>query len=105
MTEASPRYALYYAPAADSALWRFGSATLGYDAVTGADIDFTVPPGCEGLDWAEVTAEPRRYGFLRTAIALGFGAAARALRGAADALAALARSAAAIASRAQGCMS
>lgn len=66
MTETAPRYALYYAPAADSALWRFGSATLGYDAVTGADIDFAVPPGCEGLDWSDVTAEPRRYGFHAT---------------------------------------
>lgn len=66
MTQSAPRYALYYAPAADSALWRFGSATLGYDAVTGADIDFAVPPGCEGLDWSEVTAEPRRYGFHAT---------------------------------------
>ena len=66
MTDATPRYALYYAPAADSALWRFGSATLGYDAVTAADIDFAVPPGCEGLDWPEVTAEPRRYGFHAT---------------------------------------
>ena len=66
MTEASPRYALYYAPAADSALWRFGSATLGYDAVTGAGVDFAVPPGCEEFDWPEVTAEPRRYGFHAT---------------------------------------
>jgi putative phosphonate metabolism protein len=66
MTQPAPRYALYYAPAADSALWRFGSATLGYDAVTGADIDFAVPPGCEGYDWPEVTAEPRRYGFHAT---------------------------------------
>lgn len=66
MTQTAPRYALYYAPTADSALWRFGSATLGYDAVTGADIDFTVPPGCEGYDWPELTAEPRRYGFHAT---------------------------------------
>jgi putative phosphonate metabolism protein len=66
MTDATPRYALYYAPAADSALWRFGSATLGYDAVTGADIDFAVPAGCDGDDWPDVTAEPRRYGFHAT---------------------------------------
>ncbi|MGX1789458.1 DUF1045 domain-containing protein [Bosea sp. NPDC055332] len=66
MTGSAPRYALYYAPTADSALWRFGSATLGYDAVTGADVDFAVPPGCEGLDWPELTAEPRRYGFHAT---------------------------------------
>lgn len=66
MTETVPRYALYYAPAADSALWRFGSATLGYDAVAGADVAFAIPPGCEGLDWPEATAEPRRYGFHAT---------------------------------------
>lgn len=66
MTETVPRYALYYAPAADSALWRFGSATLGYDAVAGADVAFAIPPGCEELDWPEATAEPRRYGFHAT---------------------------------------
>lgn len=66
MSRPAPRYALYYAPAADSALWRFGSATLGYDAVTGADIAFAIPPACEGLDWPALTAEPRRYGFHAT---------------------------------------
>ncbi len=49
-------------------------------------------------------AEPRRYGFLRTGVAFAFGTAARALRGAADGFAALARSAASIARRAQGCI-
>lgn len=66
MTQPAPRYALYYTPAADSALWRFGSATLGYDAITGRDIAFAVPPGCEALDWQELIAEPRRYGFHAT---------------------------------------
>ncbi|WID94199.1 DUF1045 domain-containing protein [Bosea vestrisii] len=66
MTGTAPRYALYYTPAADSALWRFGSATLGYDAITGTDIAFAVPSGCDGLDWPELTAEPRRYGFHAT---------------------------------------
>ncbi|WP_186418557.1 DUF1045 domain-containing protein [Bosea sp. CS1GBMeth4] len=66
MTGSAPRYALYYAPAADSALWRFGSATLGYDAAAGADVAFAIPPGCEGLGWPEATAEPRRYGFHAT---------------------------------------
>lgn len=83
MTQSAPRYALYYAPAADSALWRFGSTTLGYDAATGADIDFAVPPGCEGLDWREVTAEPRRYGFhatLKAPFELGNGRNEGALR-------------------------
>jgi hypothetical protein len=54
--------------------------------------------------WTPAT-EPPRYGFLRTGVALAFGAAARALRGAADGFAALARSAASIAKRAQGCIS
>ena len=61
-----PRYAIYYAPAADSPLWRFGSATLGYDAVTGEDLPFAVPPGCEAAGWAARTEEPRRYGFHAT---------------------------------------
>jgi alpha-D-ribose 1-methylphosphonate 5-triphosphate diphosphatase len=32
------RYALYFAPAPDSALWRFGSGILGYDAATGEEV-------------------------------------------------------------------
>jgi putative phosphonate metabolism protein len=62
----APRYAIYYAPAADSPLWRFGSATLGYDALTGADIPFAVPAGCDAASWPERTADPRRYGFHAT---------------------------------------
>jgi hypothetical protein len=53
-------------------------------------------------DWAPQAAP--RYAFLRATVALAFGFAARALRGAAAALGDLARSAAAIASRAQGCI-
>jgi Protein of unknown function (DUF2917) len=54
-------------------------------------------------DWQPMQA-PRRYRLVRDAIAFGLGAAARALRGAADGLAALARSAASMACRAQGCI-
>jgi putative phosphonate metabolism protein len=61
-----PRYAVYYAPAADSALWRFGSAVLGYDALTGEDATFAVPPGCAPATWPALTEEPRRYGFHAT---------------------------------------
>lgn len=61
-----PRYALYYAPAIDGALWRFGCATLGYDAFTGVETPFAVPPGCAAQHWPERTAEPRRYGFHAT---------------------------------------
>ncbi len=59
----TPRYAVYYAPAADSLLWRFGCATLGYDAFTGEDVAFAIPPGCDAGAWSQLTAEPRRYGF------------------------------------------
>lgn len=61
-----PRYAVYYAPAADSALWRFGSSVLGYDALTGEDASFLVPPGCNPAAWPALTEEPRRYGFHAT---------------------------------------
>jgi hypothetical protein len=54
-------------------------------------------------DWTPMRS-PERYRLARATLAAGFDAAARALRGAADGLAALARSAAAIACRAQGCI-
>ena len=61
-----PRYAIYYAPAAGSALDRFGAELLGYDAWSGADVPFaegvlgTIP------DWREVTHDARKYGFHAT---------------------------------------
>ncbi len=61
-----PRYALYYAPAAGSVLWRFGSAVLGYDAISGEDIPFSVPDGCDAAAWPGLTEDPRRYGFHAT---------------------------------------
>lgn len=60
------RYAIYYAPAADSALWRKASAWLGRDAVAGARLAHPAVPGLEGLDVAELTAGPRHYGFHAT---------------------------------------
>ena len=58
-----PRYAIYYAPSADSALHRFGSTMLGYDAASGDDLPF---PAGVTPDWREVTADPRKYGFHAT---------------------------------------
>ncbi|WP_342358864.1 DUF1045 domain-containing protein [Terrarubrum flagellatum] len=60
------RYAIYFAPRADSTLWTFGSSAIGYDAVTGEDKpfpdhDFYASP--EAPAWTE---EPRRYGFHAT---------------------------------------
>ncbi|PAY07790.1 phosphonate metabolism protein [Bradyrhizobium sp. UFLA03-84] len=59
----TPRYAIYYAPSPDSALHRFGSTLLGYDAVDGRDLPF---PGGVAPDWREVTEDPRKYGFHAT---------------------------------------
>jgi putative phosphonate metabolism protein len=59
-----PRYAIYYAPVQGSVLDRFGSALLGYDAHSGADLPF--PDGIEAPDWRELTEDPRKYGFHAT---------------------------------------
>ncbi|MDH2384194.1 DUF1045 domain-containing protein [Bradyrhizobium sp. CER78] len=59
----TPRYAIYYAPSPDSALHRFGSTLLGYDAVDGGDLPF--PDGVTP-DWREITEDPRKYGFHAT---------------------------------------
>lgn len=58
-----PRYAIYFAPPAQSPLWRFGSSVVGYDAETGRDCR---PPPLTRFDtarWREITVDPRRYGF------------------------------------------
>ncbi len=60
------RYALYFAPDPASALWRFGSRTLGYDAATGASFPPVPPASGLSLDWGEASEEPRRYGFHAT---------------------------------------
>jgi putative phosphonate metabolism protein len=55
------RVALYYAPLPDDPLTALGSAWLGRDPVTNAPV---AQPAIEGI--AEVTAEPRVYGFHAT---------------------------------------
>jgi hypothetical protein len=62
----NPRYAIYFVPAADSALYRFGAAALGYDCYTGNDIGFPDPLPVEQAIWRDLTGEPRRYGFHAT---------------------------------------
>ncbi|MBB5047996.1 putative phosphonate metabolism protein [Rhodopseudomonas rhenobacensis] len=61
-----PRYAIYYVPAADSALARFGAALLGYDVHRGAELDFPADVAAAIEDWRELTADPRGYGFHAT---------------------------------------
>ena len=58
-----PRYAIYFISAADSALYRFGAAVLGYDCYTGNDVGFPDSLPMDTDAWRDLTREPRRYGF------------------------------------------
>lgn len=60
------RYAIYFAPDPTSALWRFGSRTIGYDAASGDACVPVPPPGLGPIDWGQATGDPRRYGFHAT---------------------------------------
>ena len=66
MSTSSPRYALYYAPEAQSDLWSFGSSVVGYDAVDGSEIGVPEFAGPLASNWRELTSEPRKYGFHAT---------------------------------------
>ncbi len=66
MSEDAVRYAIYLAPPPDSALWRFGSRVIGYDAARGVEVDGFAPGGWSPGAWRAMTAEPRRYGFHAT---------------------------------------
>ena len=63
---AFPRYAIYFAANADSALARFGAELLGYDAHTGNEMRFPEEPLRTVPDWRDITADPRKYGFHAT---------------------------------------
>ena len=60
----APRYAIYWAPPADGALWAFGTRWLGRDPESGE----TLPPpdGADPTWHADVTADPRHYGLHAT---------------------------------------
>ncbi|MBS0534779.1 MAG: DUF1045 domain-containing protein [Proteobacteria bacterium] len=59
----SARYAVYYVPVAETPLYRFGAAAIGYDAYRGADCAYL-----DGADasWPALVREPRVYGFHAT---------------------------------------
>jgi putative phosphonate metabolism protein len=59
LPEPEKRYAAYWAPPADSALWRVGCAWLGRDPETGQDLP--LPEARRAI-----TADARRYGFHAT---------------------------------------
>ena len=60
------RYAIYYAPESSSPLWRFGSSVLGYDAETGGNLAFPQDLVTAWPNWAQLTGDPRKYGFHAT---------------------------------------
>ena len=67
MTSAlQPRYAVYYAPPKDSALWACAQRWLGRDCESGQTLDQTVPKGWTEADIAAATRSPRHYGFHAT---------------------------------------
>ena len=62
----SLRYAIYYAPQPQSALWCLASAWLGRDAATGQDLEPPDFPGMRAADVRAITRDPARYGFHAT---------------------------------------
>ncbi|SFO51366.1 putative phosphonate metabolism protein [Bradyrhizobium sp. Ghvi] len=71
-----PRYAIYFAAGADSALTRFGAELLGYEAYTGDEVPFADEALRIAPDWRDITADPRKYGFhgtLKAPMALASG--------------------------------
>lgn len=60
------RYAIYFTPAPDAALWRLGSSVLGYDSRAGTAVAFP-RHGLWSEPWFLRTQEtPARYGFHAT---------------------------------------
>ncbi|WP_293765472.1 DUF1045 domain-containing protein [uncultured Aquitalea sp.] len=60
------RYAIYHAPPPDSAFWRAGSAWLGQDAHSGAQVVQPLVPGWSAEAFSEITAVAARYGWHAT---------------------------------------
>ncbi len=60
------RWAIYFAPAPDTALARFGREWLARDADACVTLAPPVVPGLDAHDWSALTASARRYGFHAT---------------------------------------
>jgi putative phosphonate metabolism protein len=61
-----PRFAIFFVPPTGSDLYRFGAGFLGYDCYSGADLGYRQDAEIGASEWAELTREPRRYGFHAT---------------------------------------
>lgn len=82
------RYALYYAPPAESDIWRFGIQWLGRDPISGDALAQPDVPGLSAETLAAATESPRGYGFhatLKPPFHLADGTSAEELRDAARA--------------------
>lgn len=60
------RYAIYFLPPADSALYRFGAGMLGYDCYTGESLSHPHDIALAASEWDALTREARKYGFHAT---------------------------------------
>lgn len=60
------RYAIYYAPATDSALWQRASQWIGRDAACDTPVTIPEPIRTAGGGLDALTTGPRRYGFHAT---------------------------------------
>jgi putative phosphonate metabolism protein len=65
----SARYAIYYTPAPESALWRLGSAWFGRDSYTDTTVPRPNTPEISDVDLDEAIIKPARYGFHATLFA------------------------------------
>jgi putative phosphonate metabolism protein len=61
-----PRYAIYFVPPADSALYRFGAGFLGYDCYSGESLPHPQDIALAPSEWDALTREARKYGFHAT---------------------------------------
>jgi hypothetical protein len=61
-----PRFAIYFVPAPETALYRFGAAILGHDCYTGERVAHPADLALSDTEWEALTREPRTYGFHAT---------------------------------------
>lgn len=61
-----PRYAIYFVPEANSALYEFGASVLRYDSIAACDRAPPSHPYFQQAEVSDISAEPRRYGFHAT---------------------------------------
>ncbi|MEL7043133.1 MAG: DUF1045 domain-containing protein [Pseudomonadota bacterium] len=62
----SPRYAIYFAPSAETLLWKSGSEWLGRDAYSGSPVERREFPGTRDEDIDRLTSSASHYGFHAT---------------------------------------